>query len=56
MQLRLVMHGIPRDLVKHATVDQLRVLQEVVNRDISDELKLSTGSVANGIGTAFGGK
>lgn len=55
-QLRLIMHGIPIELVEHATANQLAVMEEIVNRDIETELKIKTVATSNGIATAFGGK
>lgn len=46
------MHGVPRDLVKHATPDQLLIMFKIVDRDIDQQ------AVANAkyIGELFGGK
>lgn len=55
-QLRLVMHGVPIELVDHATTDQLAVMQEIVSRDIEEQLKISSAATNNGIATAFGAK
>lgn len=55
-QLRLVMHGIPIELVDHATADQLAVMQEIVNRDIEERFKINSTATNNGIATAFGAK
>lgn len=55
-QLRLVLHGFPLELVDHATADQLAVMNEILNRDLEDQLKLVTIAINNGIATAFGAK
>lgn len=55
-QLRLVMHGIPIELVDHATSDQLSVMEEIVNRDLESQFKIKEAATSNGIGIAFGGK
>lgn len=55
-QLRLVMHGIPLELVDHATSDQLSVMEEIVNRDLESQFKLKEAATSNGIGIAFGGR
>lgn len=55
-QLRLVMHGVPLELVDHATGDQLLVMEEIVNRDIEFQYKIKEAATSNGIGIAFGGK
>ena len=50
------MHGIPPELVDHATADQLAVMQEIVNRDIEERFKINSTATNNGIATAFGAK
>lgn len=55
-QLRLVMHGVPIELVDHATGDQLSVMEEIVNRDLESQFKIKEAATSNGIGIAFGGK
>lgn len=55
-QLRLVMHGVPIELVDHATADQLAVMQEIVNRDIEERFKINSTATNNGIATALGAK
>lgn len=50
--LRLLMHGVPRELVERATPDQLRIMMEVVNRD-TDQLGIF---IANNVGELFGGE
>lgn len=55
-QLRLVMHGVPMELVDHATADQLAVMQEIVNRDIEEQFKINSTATNNGIATALGAK
>ncbi|NRO88845.1 hypothetical protein IMAU20035_01097 [Lactobacillus helveticus] len=57
---RLVMHGVPESWINHATIDQLRVMWEVVKKDMKYQTYLLSKdqsiTVANGIGLAFGGK
>ncbi|KGG53972.1 hypothetical protein LACWKB10_1192 [Lactobacillus sp. wkB10] len=50
------MHGVPLELVDHATGDQLLVMEEIVNRDIEIQYKIKEAATSNGIGIAFGGK
>lgn len=55
-QLRLIIHGVPIELVEHATGNQLAVMEEIVNRDIENQFKLKEAATCNGIELAFGGK
>lgn len=55
-QLRLIIHGVPAELVDHATANQLAVMEEIVNRDIETQLKIKAAATSNGIATAFGGR
>lgn len=48
--LRLLMHGVPRDLVETATPDQLRIMMNIVNRD-TDQMGVF---IANNVGHLFG--
>lgn len=48
--LRLMMHGVPRELVDRATPDQLRIMMNIVNRD-TDQLGVF---IANNVGHLFG--
>ena len=50
------MHGVPIELVDHATADQLAVMQEIVNRDIEERFKINSTATNNGIATALGAK
>ena len=45
------MHGFPLYLVDHATADSLRIMEEIMNRDMKDQANIQ----AYGIGLAFGG-
>lgn len=45
------MHGVPRDLVEHATPDQLMIMFKIVNRDLDQQAIIN----ANHIGELFGG-
>lgn len=49
------MHGVPIEMVEHATADQLAVMEEILNRDIEMQIKLGSVATNNGIATAFGG-
>lgn len=49
--LFLVMHGVPLEVVDHATANQLAVMYDIVEHDI----KTTANTVAMGIATAFGG-
>ena len=57
---RLVMHGVPEEWINHATMDQLRIMWEVVKKDMKYQTYLTAKDqsriMANGIGLAFGGK
>lgn len=50
------MHGFPIELVDHATADQLAIMNEILDRDLKDQLKFKTIATNNGIATAFGEK
>lgn len=53
-QLRLIMHGVPLELVDKATANQLAVMEEIVNRDIIEQIKIKAVATNNGIATVFG--
>jgi hypothetical protein len=48
------MHGVPLELVDKATANQLAVMEEIVNRDIIEQIKIKAVATNNGIATAFG--
>lgn len=56
LPVRLMMHGVPPELVGHATAEQLQVLLEIYKRDQKDGLELKGTATAYGIGLSFGGK
>ena len=57
---RLVMHGVPESWINHATLDQLRVMWEVVKKDLKYQTYLTAKDqariMAKGIALAFGGE
>lgn len=57
---RLVMHGVPESWINHATLDQLRLMWEVVKKDLKYQMYLTAKDqsriMANGIGLALGGE
>ena len=56
-QLRLILHGFPKDIVNVATVDDLRVLEEIDKRNVEEKIEVDSVSVAKGIAMLFeGGK
>lgn len=56
----LVMHGVPESWINHATLDQLRVMWEVVKKDLKYQTYLTAKDqariMAKGIALAFGGE
>lgn len=53
--LRLIMHGIPRDLVENATRDQIEVLWKVFERDQKEQMLVERAAVNQGVNASFGG-
>lgn len=52
--VRLLMHGFPPELVNNATVDELRVLEEIDARNIKENVEVNSAAVAKGIAMLFG--
>jgi hypothetical protein len=54
------MHGVPESWINHATLDQLRVMWEVVKKDLKYQTYLTAKDqariMAKGIALAFGGE
>lgn len=50
----LLMHGFPAELVNNATVDELRVLEEIDARNIKENVKFNSAAVAKGVAMLFG--
>lgn len=48
------MHGFPPELVNNATVDELRVLEEIDARNIKENVEVNSAAVAKGIAMLFG--
>lgn len=53
--VRLAMHGVPWELVEHATPNQLSILWEIVVRDETEKQEAAINTSAAGIAQAFGG-
>lgn len=53
--IRLVMHGLPWDLVKNTTADQQRLLWEIIQRDQKDKFEFTNTSTMVGVAKALGG-
>lgn len=49
------MHGVPWELVEHATPNQLSILWEIVVRDETEKQEAAINTSAAGIAQAFGG-
>lgn len=45
------MHGVPQNIIDHATYADLMVMWEIVKRDMKDQMNIQAGA----IGMAFGG-
>ena len=53
--IRLVMHGLPWDLVKNTTRNQQQMLWEIIQRDQKDKFEFSNTSTMVGVAKALGG-
>lgn len=53
--IRLVMHGLPWDLVKNTTRNQQQMLWEIIQRDQKDKFEFENASTMVGVAKALGG-
>ena len=53
--IRLVMHGLPYDLVWNTTRNQQQMLWEIIQRDQKDKFEFSNTSTMVGVAKALGG-
>ena len=53
--VRLVMHGLPWDLVKNTTRNQQQMLWEIIQRDQKDKFEFEDASTMVGVAKALGG-
>lgn len=53
--IRLVMHGLPYDLVKNTTRSQQQMLWEIVQREEKDKFEFTNTSTMVGVAKALGG-
>ena len=53
--VRLVMHGLPWDLVKNTTRNQQQMLWEIVQREEKDKFEFTNTSTMVGVAKALGG-
>ena len=53
--VRLVMHGLPWDLVKNTTRNQQQMLWEIIQRDQKDKFEFENASTMVGVAKALGG-
>ena len=53
--IRLVMHGLPYDLVWNTTRNQQQMLWEIIQRDQKDKFEFENASTMVGVAKALGG-
>lgn len=53
--IRLVMRGLPWDLVKNTTRNQQQMLWEIIQRDQKDKFEFENASTMVGVAKALGG-
>lgn len=53
--IRLMMHGVPRDMVEHATMDQIRVLWQIYLEDLKTQQMFNRSAVNQGVNASLGG-
>lgn len=51
----LITHGVPKDLINSSTIDEMRVYEELIQRQMIDKVKIDSVSTQIGIVKAFGG-
>lgn len=49
------MHGVPQEMVEHATMDQIRVLWQIYLEDLKTQQMFNRSAVNQGVNASLGG-